>query len=126
MNQSGLWFAHKLTTVYMLTPAKSTVDADDTSVAAAATPAPPSAPPLSEAAERAKAVFAAVDKDASGYVDKEELRAHVVGHLVSSVIIPPPPSAAATRAPAPTPLLAHVPPHSLRIHSGASSISCSR
>ena len=51
----------------------------------AAAPAPPPVPPLSEAAERAKAVFAAVDTDASGYVDKEELRAHVVGHLVSSV-----------------------------------------
>ena len=40
---------------------------------------------VNEAAERAKGVFAAVDKDMSGFVDKEELRAHVRAHLGSSV-----------------------------------------
>ena len=49
-------------------------------------PAPP--PEESAAVAQARRIFAAVDKDASGFVDRGELRAHVVGHLVSQGVFP--------------------------------------
>ena len=44
----------------------------------------------SPAVASAKAVFAAVDKDSSGFVDKNELLAHVIAHVISQGLVPTP------------------------------------